>query len=313
MSENKRYRLPRTTARRRRWQRRRMLRIAAIALAAIALLVGILLWIASRRAPSLEDTSVVATTPPTEVVETSDSAGAEVSEITDGSELEAEWPEENESDVEALAPISADGSADAAPETSGAPAETEPPARPVLTDMPNVLSFYHPKDKSYSPRVRYGDTFSAKWKKGDDICSFEVIASDADELPGSFFGDIFGNAWKSFSDADACKIGFTLRYTLDDGSEIKYSMLAPQHIEHTEYIECWLYDDYHREPHQFYSHIKKMGANTLITSIKLTSGQQIDRVQDIWLTAFVCSSLDDFDAERNYLGDTSCTLHITRE
>ncbi|MBR7189383.1 MAG: hypothetical protein IKD53_12680 [Clostridia bacterium] len=291
MSENKRYRLPRTTARRRRWQRRRMLRIAAIALAAIALLVGILLWIASRRAPSPEDTSVVATTPPTEVVEASDSAGAEVSEITDGSELEAEWPEENDSDVEALAPISADGSADAAPETSGAPAETEPPARPVLTDMPNVLSFYHPKDKSYSPRVRYGDTFSAKWKKGDDIGSFEVIASDA----------------------DACKIGFTLRYTLDDGSEIKYSMLAPQHIEHTEYIECWLYDDYHREPHQFYSHIKKMGANTLITSIKLTSGQQIDRVQDIWLTAFVCSSLDDFDAERNYLGDTSCTLHITRE
>ena len=47
-------------------------------------------------------------------------------------------------------------------------------------------------------------------------------------------------------------------------------------------------------------------------AIKLTAGSQIGRVTDIWLTAYVCASLDDFDAERNYIGDTSCTIHIVK-
>ena len=198
------------------------------------------------------------------------------------------------------------------------PVPTDTPAptdTPVPGSRPDVVSFYTPKGKSYSPRVRMGDTFTAPWKKGKDIGSFEVIASDEAALDGSFFGDIFGAAWKQFPDADACKIGYTLRYTLDDGTEIRYSMLAPKHIEHTEFIEVWLYDDYHREPHTFYSHLKdsQMKSDTLMTSIKLTAGKQIDRVKDIYLTAFICSSLDEFDAERNYIGSTSCTIHIVKK
>ena len=198
------------------------------------------------------------------------------------------------------------------PEPTSTP---EPTPTVVPGSRPDVVSFYTPEGKNYSPRVRMGDTYTAKWKKGEDIGSFEVIASDAEYLDGSFFGDIFGAAWKAFPDADSCKIGYTLRYTLDDGTEIKFSMLSPKHIQHTEYIECWLYDDYHREPHKFYSHLKpsKMKKDTLITSIKLTAGKQIARVTDIWLTAYICASLDDFDAENNYIGDTSCTIHILKQ
>ena len=36
------------------------------------------------------------------------------------------------------------------------------------------------------------------------------------------------------------------------------------------------------------------------------------RMTDIWLTAYICASLDDFDADRNYIGDTSCTIHILK-
>ncbi|MBQ6372920.1 MAG: hypothetical protein IJJ45_00345 [Clostridia bacterium] len=200
----------------------------------------------------------------------------------------------------------------ATPSPSPAPT-AQPIATPRPEGLPDRVSFYRPKGKSYSPRVRMGDTYAAKWKKGEDIGSFEVIASDLEELPGDFFGDIFGKAWTAFPASGGCRIGYTLRYTLDDGSEIKYTMLSPQHIRHTEYIECWLYDDYHREPHQFYSHIKKMKSDTLMTSIKLTCGSQIKRVQDIWLTAFICASLDEFDADRNYTGDVSCTIHIIRK
>ena len=199
------------------------------------------------------------------------------------------------------------------PEPTPEPSPT-PTATVVPGSRPDVVSFYRPRDKNYSPRLRLGDTCEGPWKKGVDIGSFEVIASDEDFLDGSFFGDIFGAAWKSFPDSDSCKIGYTLRYTLDDGSEIRYTMLSPKHIEHTEYIEVWLYDDYHRKPHKFYSHLKpsSMKSDTLITSVKLTGGKQIGRVTDIWLTAFVCASLDDFDADRNYIGDTSCTVHILK-
>ena len=204
------------------------------------------------------------------------------------------------------------------PEPTAAPTPTPSPTPgPTIVPgtIPDVVSFYTPKGKNYSPRVRMGDTYTAPWKKGKDIGSFEVIASDDELLDGSFFGDIFGAAWKRWPNAGLCKIGYTLRYTLDDGSEIRYSMLSPKHIEHTEYIECWLYDDYHREPHKFYSHLKgsSMKSDTLITSIKLTAGKQIAHVTDIWLTAFICTSLDDFDEDRNYIGNTACTIHILKK
>lgn len=189
----------------------------------------------------------------------------------------------------------------------------EPTPTAVPLARPDAVSFYQPEGKSYSPRVRMAEEYSAPWKKEKDLGSFEVIASDADRLEGDFFGDIFGGCWKAFPDANQCKIGFTLRYTLADGSEIQYTMLSPDHIEHTKYVECWLYDDYHREPHKSYSHIKRMQDDTLITSIKLTGGRRIKDVREIWLTAFIYASLDEFDANRNYTGPTSCTLHITPE
>ena len=204
------------------------------------------------------------------------------------------------------------------PEPTAAPTpEPTPDPTPTVVpgSRPDVVSFYRPKDKNYSPRVRMGESYTGPWKKGKDIGSFEVIASDAEQLDGSFFGDIFGAAWTAFPDANRCKIGYTLRYALDDGQEIRYTMLSPKHIEHTEYIECWLYDDYHVTPHKFYSHLKgsSMKDDTLITSIKLTAGREIGHVTDIWLTAFICASLDDFDAERNYIGNTSCTIHILKK
>lgn len=271
----------RTRARRRQLRRRRIVTVAVIAVGA-ALLAALALTL--LRKPSGDAQSL---------------APAATAELAATEAPTAELPA-------------------ATPQPTAEPTPTpvpEPTPTVVPGSRPDVISFYTPQGKSYSPRVRMGDIYSAPWKKGKDIGSFEVIASDEALLDGSFFGDIFGAAWTAFPDSGSCKIGYTLRYTLDDGSEIRYTMLAPKHIEHTEYIECWLYDDYHREPHKSYSHLKdsQMKSNTLITSIKLTAGKQIARVTDIWLTAFVCASLDDFDAERNYIGNTSCTIHIVKE
>ena len=269
-----------------RRRRRQIVTVAVCAAGAIALAAGAL-WLLNR--PSADRQSPGAVPATTEPVKTEAPAIA----------TSAPTPEPTQAPT---------------PEPTPTP-KPEPTPTVVPGSRPDVVSFYHPKDKNYSPRVRYGDSYTGPWKKGDDIGSFEVIPSDAQELEGEFFGDIFGAAWTAFPDANSCKIGYTLRYTLDDGSEIKYTMLSPKHIEHTEYIECWLYDDYHREPHKFYSHLKpgSMKDETLITSIKLTAGKQIKHVTDIWLTAFICASLDDFDAERNYIGETSCTIHILKK
>ena len=265
--------------RRRMRQRRNMLAIGAIALIAVILIVAVVLILRPRGdapAPAAAATNTPAPTAQSTAVPT------------------------------------ATATAEPTPEVTSTPTPT-PTFEPG--EIPNALSFYRPKGKSYSPRVKLGDEYAAKWKKGEDIGSFEVIASEQDELPGDFFGDIFGSVWKSFPKSDQCKIGYTLRYTLKDGGEIRYTMLSPKHIQHTEYIECWLYDDYHRKPHKFYSHLKpgSMKDETLITSIKLTAGSQIAHVTDIWLTAFICDSLDDFDAGRNYIGQTSCTIHILKK
>lgn len=233
-----------------------------------------------------------------------------------GADVEAPAPQIAATPVEATRAATAEPTATPTATPTPTPSPTPQPTPTVVPgSRPDVISFYHPKDKNYSPRVRMGETYTGPWKKGKDIGSFEAIPSDAEVLDGSFFGDIFGAAWTAFPDANSCKIGYTLRYTLDDGSEIRYTMLSPKHIEHTEYIECWLYDDYHRKPHKFYSHLKPgtMKKETLITSIKLTAGRQISHVTDIWLTAFICASLDDFDADRNYTGPTSCTIHILRK
>ena len=230
------------------------------------------------------------------------------------SAVEAPAPRETTPPVKATVAPTAEPTPTPTPQPTPSPTP-QPTPTAIPGSRPDVISFYHPKDKNYSPRVRMGETYTGPWKKGKDIGSFEAIPSDEEVLDGSFFGDIFGAAWTAFPDANSCKIGYTLRYTLDDGSEIRYTMLSPKHIEHTEYIECWLYDDYHRKPHKFYSHLKPgtMKKETLITSIKLTAGRQISHVTDIWLTAFICASLDDFDADRNYIGPTSCTIHILKK
>jgi len=280
-------RAKRREARLKAQRRRRMMTICVCAAGAV-LLAAVALWLIGRTPADRK-------------------AAAPVAEVTAP-------PQPTEAPAEAT-PIPTPEPTEGPTPTPSPTPEPEPTPTVIPGSRPDVLSFYHPKDKNYSPRVRFGDSYTGPWKKGKDIGSFEAIPSEEEELPGEFFGDIFGAAWTAFPDANSCKIGYTLRYTLDDGSEIKYTMLSPKHIEHTEYIECWLYDDYHRKPHKFYSHLKpgSMKDETLITSIKLTAGKQIGHVTDIWLTAFICDSLDDFDADRNYIGQTSCTIHILKK
>jgi len=67
------------------------------------------------------------------------------------------------------------------------------------------------------------------------------------------------------------------------------TVTSPKDVEHTEYLEAWLYDDIHQTPGQRYSHLDEddMKDETLMTSVKLTCGRKIADVEEISLTAFL--------------------------
>ncbi len=274
------------STRKRRRQRRRIMRLSAILLAALVLIAaGIFLY---RSLSGDEDD--VRTPEPT--IEPQDTPDADF------------FPAESARPAITVTPL---------PDVTPVAAAPTPTPAPTPAAQPNVVSFYRPEGKYYSPRVRLDSEVTGPFKRETDIGSFEAIASSLARLEGEFFGDIFNDAWNRFPDTANCKIGYSLRYALDDGSEIAFTILTPSDIGHEEYIECWIYDDVHVQPYERYSHLKesRMKADTLISSIKLTGGSKIKHVKEIWLTTFIYTSEAEFDANRNYTGDVSCQVHIT--
>lgn len=198
----------------------------------------------------------------------------------------------------------------AAPTQEPTPEPTpEPTATP--TPAPHVpIHLYAPDDSG----VRHLLTeYVSRWKKGKDIDCFEALASDAATLKGKNFYSICKEAWGSVPDPYAMKIGYTLRYTLADGSEIAMTIRKPSDILHPEYLEAYIYDDVHTSG--FYTHLSdsNIKENTLITSIKLTCGEKIDQVQEIFLGVFLYDSDALFDAAGNYTGPWYNEIAIRRK
>lgn len=198
-------------------------------------------------------------------------------------------------------------------EPTPAPTPTATP-EPTPEPTPEVyipVNLYIPDGSGV--RHKLGE-FEGPWKKGKDIDCFEALVSDADILQGKNFYSICKEAWSTLPDPYAMKIGYTLRYTLADGSEISMQILSPKDISHTEYVECYLYDDVHQDG-GFYTHLSESGMkdNTLITSIKLTCGKQIDQLQDMHLGVFLYDSPEQFDSQGKYIGHWKNEIEICRK
>lgn len=206
--------------------------------------------------------------------------------------------------AEPTAVLTAEPTAEPTPEITPEPTATPAPA-------PHVpIHLYAPDDDG----VRHLLTeYVSRWKKGKDIDCFEALASDASTLTGKNFYSICKETWGSVPDPYTMKIGYTLRYTLADGSEIAMTIRKPSDIIHPEYLEAYIYDDVHTSG--FYTHLSdsNIKENTLITSIKLTCGEKIDQVQEIHLGAFLYDSDALFDAGGNYTGPWYNEIAIRRK
>lgn len=207
------------------------------------------------------------------------------------------------STTEPTALVTAEPTAQPAPEPTPEPTTTPAPA-------PHVpIHLYAPDDDGVRHRLT---EYVSRWKKGKDIDCFEALASDAATLTGKNFYSICKETWGSVPDPYTMKIGYTLRYSLADGSEISMTIRKPSDIIHPEYLEAYIYDDVHTSG--FYTHLSdsNMKENTLITSIKLTCGDKIDQVQEIHLGTFLYDSDALFDSNGYYTGPWYSEIAVRR-
>lgn len=183
------------------------------------------------------------------------------------------------------------------------------PAVPVIS--PDVVGIYIPAGDGTAAR-RHITEFSAPRTPKVDIDCFEVLASREETVQGTSFKSIWNGAWEAYPDGKDSKIGFHLEFTLTDGRVVSKTLLKPSDSrEFYDYLEVYLYDDIHQSG--WYSHLEDqdMTEETVISSIKLTSGSRIGEVGDIFLTAFLYTGEDCFDGEGNYIGGVEQTIKIT--
>ncbi len=180
---------------------------------------------------------------------------------------------------------------------------------------PDVIGIYLPADNGSAARKLISG-FSSSRVAGTDIDCFEVIASQEELLEGESFSSIWKDAWTSYKDTENSKIGFHIEFSISDGTEISKTLLKPSDAdEFFEYIEVYMYDDINQTPGVWYTHLSDVDIDdeTIISSIKLTSGAEVTEVGDIYLTCFVYNGLNNFDKDGNYIGVSSYKITIARD
>lgn len=198
------------------------------------------------------------------------------------------------------------------PTPSSTPEATDTPV-PTATPEPEAeisVNLYAPDDDGVRHRL---NEYVSKWTRGKDIDCFETLISDAETLTGKNYYSICKETWATLPAPYAMRIGYTLRYTLEDGREISMTITSPDDISHTEYLECYLYDDVHNKG--FYTHLSEKGMkdDTLITSVKLTCGDKIAQVEKIYLGVFLYEDQTRFDENGDYIGPWYSEIEIRRK
>lgn len=157
--------------------------------------------------------------------------------------------------------------------------------------------------------------YSANFQYHQDISSFEVYYTTEAFITSNRLAETFDTYKNNYSNIDDYRIGYIINF-LTNEKEINKTILSPQDTEEFfDYLEIYLYDDYHREPGVWYSHTteEEMNEETLLTSIKLTAGKLINEItSDITLTTFTYD-YDDFDDNGIYKGNSKYTIIVKKK
>lgn len=192
--------------------------------------------------------------------------------------------------------------------------EQEPVVEEYIDDNKMPISIY--QDGNYE--LNRVDSYKTKFTLGKDISVFQIYPSTAKKVKyNSRFADSFYEAWNKINTDNSYKMAYHLSYTLEDGTNISHYIYSPNDtMKYKQYIKIYLYDDYAHRNDSWYSHITKeeYNENTYLTSIKLTPGKEISKVNSsVELMAFTYNGEDDFDENNNYRGISKDTLVIEND
>ena len=195
------------------------------------------------------------------------------------------------------------------------------PKKEVVKSKQQVNTY---KDLNKTPIGIYQDKdklilitdYTAEFSIDKDIAVFQVFPSvENNIIHTNKFAYMFYEKWNSLGKNN--KIGFNIKYSTSDNKSISHNILNPSRtMDYGNYLQIYLYDDYYHRNDQFYSHIEnnEYNENTLFTSIKLTGGVDINKINSpIELTVFTYDSPDDFNTKtKEYRGNSKYTIQIKR-
>lgn len=168
-------------------------------------------------------------------------------------------------------------------------------------------------DNNYKNKERLEDTYYTEFVSGEDIGLFEVFLTDNNIVDGTSFKNLWNKYYKEYDDIDDYKIGFNIKFILEDGTNYNGNFLEPDIYKFKDYFFVYLYDNVHQKDGAIYGHLENMDEDTLLTSIKISARSGIDRVENLILSVFSYDSEDDFDEEGNYIGKSIYVIRIKRK
>ena len=133
------------------------------------------------------------------------------------------------------------------------------------------------------------------WIKGKDIAVFDVIPSTEESLYSASYKRLWKEESAKVKENELVKPSFVLEYTLLDGTTRSVEISSyedSEMITDEGYLEVYLYDDIHQEDGVWYYHLTKdtTDESTVISSFKLTAGENIESVSSIILKAKIDGS-----------------------
>ena len=98
--------------------------------------------------------------------------------------------------------------------------------------------------------------YSTDISSSKDIDVYQIYFSNESTINlDSKFGEDYYNKLNSLDNSNI-KVGFNIKYSLDNGEVINQTVLRPSDTIQNEYIFLYIYDDYKNRDSNFYSHIE---------------------------------------------------------
>lgn len=155
------------------------------------------------------------------------------------------------------------------------------------------------------------------------VKEYEVAKQSRKEIIFSFYytnEENLGNSrqkenWNKFfnqySNIENYKIGFNFSFYVGE-EKIQKTILKPDTYAFNPYFYIYIYDDINQPNYIFYSHLEETDINekTIFSSLKILFIDPFPIKSPIEFTVFTYDSLDDFDENNNYRGNSKYTMNI---